>query len=99
MITPPKTLIKAVLDGNQPIADIEQYLLSNYTIGEIISSFAELLVGMDEHLNRPKISVSQEEYNLITSLFKIRGLKEVNGVIVEETRGRKPKATIEDKQP
>lgn len=98
MITPPKTLIKAVLEGSQPISAIEQYLLSNYTIGEIISSFAELLVGMDEHLNRPKISVSQEEYNVIISLFKIRGLKEVNGVIVEETRGRKPKATIEDKQ-
>ena len=91
MITPPKALIKAVLDGNQPITDIEQYLLSNHTIGEILRGFAELLLETDEYLNRPKISISQEEYNLITSLFKIRGLKEVNGVIVEETRGRRKK--------
>ena len=91
MITPPKALIKAVLDGNQPITDIEQYLLSNHTIGEILRGYSELLLETDEYLNRPKISISQEEYNLITSLFKIRGLKEVNGVIVEETRGRRKK--------
>lgn len=94
MITPPKALIKAVLEGNQPISDLEMYLLSNHTMGDIISGYAELLLETDEYLNRPKISISQEEYNAITSLFKIRGLKEVNGVIVEETRGRKPKATI-----
>lgn len=95
MITPPKALIKAVLEGNQPITHIEQYLLSNHTIGEILRGYAELLLE-EERLNRPQISVSQEEYNAITSLFKIRGLREVNGVIVEETRGRKAKATIKD---
>lgn len=93
MITPPKALIKAVLEENQPISTIEQYLLSNHTIGEILRGYAELLLE-DERLNRPQISVTQEEYNAITSLFKIKGLREVNGEIVEETRGR-PKKNVQ----
>ena len=93
MITPPKALIKAVSEGNQPISAIEQYLLSNHTIGEILRGYAELLLE-DERLNRPQISVTQEEYNAITSLFKIKGLREVNGEIVEETRGR-PKKNVQ----
>lgn len=93
MITPPKALIKAVLESNQPISAIEQYLLSNHTIGEILRGYAELLLE-EERLNRPQISVTQEEYNAITSLFKIRGLREVNGEIVEETRGR-PKKNVQ----
>lgn len=89
MINIPKTLIKAISEGNQPLSDLEQYLLSNYTIGDILKAFAELIITTEDVVNRPPISVSQEEYNTIMSLFKIRGLRTIDGMVIEETRGRK----------
>lgn len=87
----PKTLIKAISEGNQPLSDLEQYLISNHTIGEILTAFAELIITAENTVNKPQITVSQEEYNTITSLFKIKGIRTIDGVAVEERRGRKKK--------
>lgn len=91
MITIPKQLLKQITEGENPQRELEKHLLNNYPINEIIQAFAELLITTEQTINRQPIVVSQEEYDLITSLFKIRGVKTVNGVICEETRGRKPK--------
>ena len=92
MINLPKTLIKAISEGIEPISTLEQYLVSNYSIKEILEAFAELIVVAENTANKPQITVTQEEYNTITSLFKIKGMKVLeDGTVVEETRGRKPK--------
>lgn len=91
MINIPKNLVKAVADGSeQPIA-LESYIMHNYSMGEIISSFAELLITSETYTRQP-IAVSQEEFNAIASLFKVKGQRVLeDGTITEETRGRRPK--------
>ena len=42
--------------------------------------------------NKPQqISVTEAEYEMITNLFKIRGQRVLNGVVVKELRGRPKK--------
>ena len=91
MINIPKNLIKAVADGSElPIA-LETYIMHNFSMGEIIKSFAELLVNTEAYTRQP-IVVSQIEYNNIISLFKVKGQRTMeDGTVIEETRGRRKK--------
>ena len=91
MIQIPKQLLKQLQEGENIQKELETHLLTNYPITEIIQAFAELLITTEQTINRQPIVVTQEEYDTITSLFKIRGIKNVNGVLEQETRGRKPK--------
>ena len=93
MINIPKNLIRDVKDGAAKSVEIEKYLIENYTVSEIIKSFVELL--LDNDINRQPISISAEEFNMITSLFRVRGIR-VNddGKITSETRGRKRKFVV-----
>lgn len=83
-------LLKAIKEGNATQKDLINHL-SNYPINEILTAFAELIILSEDFLSPKPISVSQEEYNRILSLFKIKGLRSLDGVMVEERRGRKPK--------
>jgi hypothetical protein len=91
MIKLPKDLLRDISEGNKPISDLEQYLLSNYPIKEILEAFAELIITSENTVNKPQITVTQEEFDTITSLFKIKGVRTINGVAVAEKRGRKKK--------
>lgn len=88
MIQIPTKLMKEVQDGLKTQKDIETYLLENHTISEIITAFAELIIVSDSFVNKPQITVTQEEYNSIMSMFKIKGLRTLDGVVIEERRGR-----------
>ena len=91
MINLPKNLIKAVADGAEPQTALETYIINNNNIGDIVKSFAELLVNYDTYTRQP-IVVTQEEYHAITSLFKVRGQRTMeDGSVITETRGRKKK--------
>lgn len=91
MINLPKNLIKAVIDGTETSVALETYIMNNYSMGEIIKSFTELLVNSETYTRQP-IAVSQEEFNNIISLFKVKGQRTMeDGTVVEETRGRKKK--------
>lgn len=83
-------LLKAIKEGNATQNDLINHL-SNYPLNEILTAFAELIILSEDFLSPKPISVSQEEYNRILSLFKIKGLRSLDGVMVEERRGRKPK--------
>ena len=83
-------LLKAIKEGNATQKDLINHL-SNYTLNEILTAFAELIILSEDFLSPKPISVSQEEYNRILSLFKVKGLRSIDGMIVEERRGRKPK--------
>lgn len=91
MIKLPKDLLRAISEGIEPISTLEQYLVSNYSIKEILEAFAELIITAENTVNKPQITVTQEEFDAITSLFKIKGVRTINGVAVAEKRGRKKK--------
>lgn len=87
MINIPRTLIRDVKDGAAQKEDIVKYVANNYTVNQIIESFVEMV--MDSDINRQPISVSAEEFQLITSLFRVRGVRILeDGKIQSERRGR-----------
>ena len=91
MINIPKNMVKAVADGTEQPILLETYIMNNYSMGEIIKSFTELLVNNETYTRQP-IVVSQEEYNNIVSLFKVKGQRTMeDGTVIEETRGRRKK--------
>lgn len=83
-------LLKAIKEGNATQKDLINHL-STYPLNEILTAFAELIILSEDFLSPKPISVSQDEYNRIMSLFKIKGLRSLDGVMVEERRGRKPR--------
>lgn len=82
-------LLKSIKEGNATQKDLINHL-STYPLNEILTAFAELIILSEDFLSPKPISVSQEEYNRILSLFRIKGLRTLDGMTVEETRGRKP---------
>lgn len=90
----PKSLVKAIQNGQATLDDLIKHL-SCQPMNEILTAYAELIVLSEDYMNKPQIAVSQEEYNQITSLFRIKGLREINGVVCEEKRGRPSKQKTE----
>jgi hypothetical protein len=87
MINIPKTLIRDYKDGAARKEDIVNYVANNYTVNQIIESFVEML--LDNDATRQPISVSAEEFQMITSLFRVRGVRITeDGKIESERRGR-----------
>lgn len=82
-------LLKAIKEGNATQKDLINHL-STYPLNEILTAFAELIILSEDFLSPKPISVTQDEYNRIIGLFKIKGMRSLDGVMVEETRGRKP---------
>lgn len=86
-------LIKSIKEGNATQKDLINHL-SNYPLNEILTAFAELIILSEEYVNQPKIAVTEEEYKRIAALFRIKGQRTLDGMVVEETRGRKKLQTI-----
>lgn len=96
MIDVPKSILNKVKNG-EPLELLENYIMNTYPMPQIIKAFAELIVTADDAVNRPQINVTQEEYDTIMSLFKIRGIRvNTNGEIIRENRGRPRKIQQED---
>lgn len=91
MIDIPKSLVKAIQNGQASLDELTNHL-SNYPINEVLRAFAELIMLSEEYVNKPQITVTQAEFEAIKGLFKIKGQKILeDGTIVEETRGRRKK--------
>lgn len=87
MLDIPRTLLSRVKAGESR-EELEQYLMNNYPIPQIIKAFAELIVVSDEATNKPQILVTQEELDAINALFRVKGMRMVDGEVRRETRGR-----------
>lgn len=72
-------------DGEISVEEFADYLLKNHNAYEIALAFAE---AAWIEVNVKPITITQAEFD---AHFRIRGTKMVNGDIVEENRGRKPK--------
>lgn len=87
MLEIPRALLSRVKAGESR-EELEQYLMNNYPIPQIIKAFAELIVVSDEAINKPQILVTQEELDAINALFRVKGMRMVDGEVRRETRGR-----------
>lgn len=74
-----------IQNRNVQIQELAQELLKNKTVYDLATELATLMIKEKEKPN-VRISVTQDEYNAINSLFKIRGIRPTGEV---ETRGRK----------
>lgn len=78
----PKDVAALDVDG------LAQWLMNNFTTPQIAQKCAEMIKKEQETTVKAPISVSQEEFDRIFSLFKIKGIRMVEGETVKETRGR-----------
>lgn len=79
-------VLKELKEGLITKDEVVNELINTYSIKAIVEDYVNLV--METPGDNVKITVSQEEYESIVSLFKIRG-KKVDGET--ETRGRKRK--------
>lgn len=79
-------VLRDLKEGTIAKEEVVNELISTYSIRAIVEEYVTMI--MDTPMDNVKITVSQEEYESIISLFKIRG-KKMDGDI--ETRGRKRK--------
>ena len=70
--------------------ELSNYLLTNLNVFELANELSDYI--LQDNTTQP-ITVTQEEYDKITSLFKIRGQRCVEGQVIQETRGRKRATT------
>ncbi len=83
MIELSKTLRNEIKEGTASIGDIADYLIANYPVKQIADTLAELMMTQPVE----PIIVSPEQLNNITSMFRVRGYRDINENIVER-RGR-----------
>lgn len=79
-----KALISAVRTGQRTKRELVNDLLRNNNVMELAEALADYVIN-EEEPTRP-ITVSQEEYDRIVNLFRIRGLR-TDGTY--ENRGKK----------
>ena len=92
MLDIPKSLVKAIQNGQAPLEELIKHL-SCQPMNEILTAFAELILLSEDYMNRPQIAVTQAEFEAIQSLFRIKGQKVLeDGTVISETRGRPKKA-------
>lgn len=83
MLNYDKALIGAIRQGLGRKEELVRKLLRDNSVFDLAEGLADFLIANDEV--KP-ITVSQEEYDRITGLFKIRGLKPDGSI---ENRGKK----------
>lgn len=71
--------------------ELSRYLLTNLTVIEIADELAEFMLK-ETPVAQP-ITVTQEDMDRIVALFKVRGVRCVEGNYIQETRGRHKKVT------
>lgn len=75
--------------------ELSNYLLTNLTVMELAEELADYI--MKETPASQPIAVTGEEFEKITSLFRIKGTRQVEGNYIKETRGRKRATTNKEK--
>lgn len=73
--------------------ELTNYLITNLTVMELAEELADYIMK-DTPGNQP-ITVSQEEYDRVVSMFRVKGTRCVDGNYIKETRGRRPVTNTE----
>jgi hypothetical protein len=88
MIEFSKSMYSAIKGKTVTKEELSKYLLSNLTVIEIADELADYI--MKETPASQPIAVTEEEYERICSMFRVKGQRMVDGNYIKETRGRKP---------
>ena len=88
-----KELLEKVRKGEASDAELIQNLMAVNPLQDIMSYAAKALVKDVETTEPSKITITMEEFERLTSIFKIKGYKTdpETGELIAETRGRKAK--------
>lgn len=73
--------------------ELANYLLTNLTVMELAEELADYIL---KETPATQIAVTEEELERITSMFRVKGTRCVEGNYVAETRGRKRATTHKD---
>lgn len=95
MIEFSKSMYSAIKGKTVTKEELSKYLLSNLTVIEIADELADYILK-DTPGNQP-IAVTEEEYERIISMFRVKGQRMVDGNYIQETRGRKKAVTNTEK--
>ena len=87
MIEFSKNMYSAIKNKAATKEEIANYLLTNLTVMEIAEELADYIMK-ETPVSQP-IAVTEEEYERICSLFRVKGTRCVEGNYIKETRGRK----------
>lgn len=87
MIALSKEIIRKAKDGYLTKEELVHYLMRNFNLYEITESLAECIIEIEANETKP-IVLTEEEYNRITSLFRIKGF-DINGNPNPQGRPRK----------
>lgn len=68
--------------------ELSKYLLTNLTVFEIADELSDYI--LKETPEAQPIAVTEEEFERICSMFRVKGKRMVDGCYVAETRGRRP---------
>ena len=94
MIKLSKELEKEVKDGIAEIRDISKYLIDNYPVKVIADELAELLLLQPTE----QIIVSQEQFNSLISLFRVRGFKGTDVAEEKVERRGRPRGSLNKRE-
>lgn len=80
----PKEMEKALKDGLLEQRELSRYLIINYPVSVLADALSDFLLKAD--ITAQPIPLSQEDYERVTSLFRIKGQR-ADGTV--ENRGKK----------
>lgn len=85
-------VLKELREGIVTKDEVVNELINTYTVKAIVEDYVTM--AMETPTEQPKITISREEFDLLTNIFKVRGEKVVDGEVVKENRGRKRKIAL-----
>ena len=81
-----KEMNSAIKSGKATKEELSKYLLTNLNVFELADELSDFI--LNQEATQP-IAVSQEDYDRIVSMFRVKGTRCIDGNIIAETRGRK----------
>ena len=85
-------VLKELKDGIVTKEEVINELIANYTVKAIVEDYVDMAMAVPTE--QTKITISREEFDFLTNIFKVRGEKVVDGEVVKENRGRKRKTAL-----
>ena len=88
MINIDKTILRDVSDTNTAIQNLADYLIRNNSIFDLAFELSERIIREKSATPASKIVVTEDEYRMLISLFRVKGYNDVGTV---NKRGRPKK--------
>ena len=88
MINIDKTILRDVSDTNTAIQNLADYLIRNNSIFDLALELSERIIREKSATPASKIVVTEDEYRMLISLFRVKGFNE-DGTVNKRGRPKK----------